>query len=164
MKWTSKQFVEAIGLLAVVLSLLLVAYEIRQSNRIAVVNTEFDLRNRYQATNLALLTDPEMVDFLVRMRTPGVPLEGPDQVRAAAWTYLSLNTWVATALAYESGVTTEQTYRNILDNIEATLRRSSPEMRQIWRASIASFPSLKETPVFAYANEVLARLESGEPK
>jgi hypothetical protein len=160
MKWTSKQTVETIGVLAVVFSLLLVAYEVRQANRIAVVNTEFDLRNRYQATNIALLNNPDMVDFMIRMNTSGEPLEGPDEVRAMAWTFLRLNTWVATAIAYESGVTTEQTYQNILDNIDNVIGMSSPEMRQIWRTSINKFPSLKGTQIFEYANSALARYET----
>lgn len=162
MKRYSKQSVEVIGVLAVVLSLLLLAYEVRQANRIAVVNTEFELRGQFQETNLALLSNPDMMDFLLRMRTSGVPLEGPDEIRAIIWTYLNLNVWVATALAYESGVTTEQTYHNILDNIESAIARSSPEMRQIWRASINSFPSLKGTQVFQHANDVLARYEIAE--
>ena len=161
MKWNSKQSVEIIGVLAVVFSLLLVAYEVRQANRIAVVNTEFDLRNRYLTANIALLSNPDMVDFVVRMHTSGEPLEGPDEVRAIVWTYLRLNTWLATALAYESGVTTEQTYRNILDNIDSVIGQSSPEMRQIWRASINSFPSLKGTQIFQHANDVLASYETG---
>jgi len=160
MKWNSRQFVEAIGLSAVVLSLLLVAYEIRQANRIAVVNAEFELRSSYQATNIALLDNPDMVDFTIRLQTSGEQLEGPDKVRALAWTYIHLNGWVAMALAYENGVTTEETYGNILDNIEGAIGRSSPEMRAIWRTSIDSFPSLANTEIFQYANGVLDRLET----
>lgn len=159
MKWNNKQVIETIGLLAVVFSLLLVAYEVRQANRIAVVNTEFELRNSYHATNLALLNNPDMVDFVVRMGATGQSLEGPDAVRARAWTYLQLNTWLATALAYENGVTTEETYSNILDHVENVIGRASPEMRAIWRSSIDSFPSVANTPVFQHALEVLARYE-----
>lgn len=159
MKWNNKQIFETIGLLAVVFSLLLVAYEVRQANRIAVVNTEFELRNSYHTTNIALLNNPDMVDFVVRMGTTGQPLEGPDAVRARAWTYIQLNTWLATALAYENGVTTEETYLNILDNIENVFGRASPEMRAVWRSSIESFPSLAGTPVFQHALEILARYD-----
>ena len=160
MKWNSKQIVEAVGILAVVFSLLLVAFEIRQANRIAVVNTEFALRNSYHDTNIALLNNPDMVDFAIRTRIPGEPLEGGDEIRAMVWTYLHLNTWVATALAYENGVSTEETYRNILDNAENVIGRSSPEMRKIWRRSIDSFPSLQDTPIFQHANAVLTRYET----
>ena len=125
-----------------------------------MVNTEFDLRNSYHAANLALLNNPDMVNFMIRMNTKGEPLEGPDEIRAMVWTYLRLNTWVATALAYENGVTTEETYQNILNNIENVMARSSPEMLEIWRSSIDSFPSLSETQIFEYANETLTRYET----
>lgn len=164
MTWDSRKVIEAIGLLAVVFSLLLVAYEIRQANRIAVVNTEFELRNSYQATNLALLDNPDMVDFMVRMQTSGAPLQGPDEVRARIWTYLRLNAWLATAIAYENGVATEATYQNILNNIDNVMARSSPEMRQVWRASLDSFPSLEGTAVIRYASDALARYDTAEPK
>lgn len=163
MKWSTKELFEATGVLAVVLSLLLVAYEVRQANRIAVVNAEFELRNSFHATNIALLSNPGMVDFVVLMQTRGQSLEGADGVRARAWTYLSLNSWLATALAYESGIATEETYRNVLDNIDNAIARSSPEMRAIWRASIESFPSLQDNPVFQEALATLGRYESADP-
>ena len=160
MTWNSKQVVEAIGLVAVVVSLLLVAYEVRQANRIAIVNTEFELRNSFQETNLALLTNPDMAQFLVRTNTSGELLDGPDGVRARAWVYSNLNSWLAIALAYENGVTTEETYGNILDNIENAIARASPEMRNVWRAAIDSFPSLEQSPVMQRAREALARRET----
>lgn len=160
MKWNSKLIAEAAGMLALIFSLLLVAFEIRQANRIAVVNTEFALREAYRETNLALLNNPDMVEFVVRLTTIGEPLEGPDEVRAMAWTYLHLNTWLATALAHENGVSTEETYGNILDNIENVIGRASPEMRRIFRRSIDSFPSLQDQPVFQHADAVLSRYES----
>ena len=125
-----------------------------------MVNTEFDLRNNYHATNIALLNNPDMVDFIVRMNTSGVPLEGPDEIHSMAWTFIHLNTWVATALAFENGVTTKETHQNILDNIESGMARSSPEMLEIWRKSLDSFPSLAETQIFDYANDVLTRYET----
>ena len=160
MRWNGKQVFEAVGLIALVLSLLLVAYEVRQANRIAVVNTEFALRSSFQETNIALLTDPDMVDFLVRTNTSGESLDGPDGVRARAWTYLSLNAWLAVGLAHENGVTTDATYKNIFDNIENVIARASPEMRGIWRSSVDSFPSLAQSPVMQRARDVLARYES----
>ena len=160
MKLNIRQTIETLGMLAVVISLLLVAYEIRQANRIAVVNTEFDLRNSYHATNVAILNNPDMVDFMVRMNTKGESLEGPDEIRAMSWTFLHLNTWLATALAYENGVTTKETYQNILDNINNAMARSSPEMIEIWRRSIDSFPSLAETQIFEYANGALTQYET----
>ncbi len=159
MKPSGKQLLETIGLLAVVFSLLLVAYEVRQANRIAVVNSEFELRNSYQATNLALLTDPAMVDFLLRTNTPGQSLDGPDGVRARAWVYINLNAWLAAVLAHENGVTTEQTFNNILDHIDNAIARGSPEMREVWRTAIDSFPSLESSPVIQRALQVLAREE-----
>jgi hypothetical protein len=162
MKWNSKQIVEAVGILAVVFSLLLVALEIRQANRIAVVNAEFALRDSFRETNIALLNNPDMVDFAIRATTSGEPLEGGDEIRAVVWTYIHLNTWLATALAYENGVSTEETYGNILDDIENVIGRSSPEMRTIWRGSIASFPSLQDTPIYQHANAVLTRYETPE--
>lgn len=160
MKWNIRQIVEAVGMLAVVLSLLLVAFEIRQANRIAVVNTEFAMRSSYHETNIALLNNPDMVEFVIRAQTSGESLEGPDKVRAIVWTYLHLNSWVATALAYENGVSTEETYGNVLNNIENAIERASPEMRKIWRGSIDSFPSLHDKPVFQYVDTVLTRYKT----
>lgn len=160
MNWNNQKILEIVGVLAVVFSLLLVAFEIRQANRIAVVNTEFELRNSYQQTNHLILSNPDMVDFLLRIQTAGEPLEGPNRVRAMSWTYLNLNSWVAMELAYENGMTTEETYQNILDNIDNVMNRASPEMREVWRLSIDSFPSLSNKAIFQRAKEVLARYEA----
>lgn len=107
MKRNGRHLVETIGVPAVVLSLLFVAYEIRQANRIAVVNG-----------------------------------------------------WLASTLAFEKGVSTEQTQRNVLENIDNAIARASPRMREIWRASLDSFPSLADSVVFRRARAALQEQET----
>ena len=164
MKAENRQLIEFIGLLAVVLSLLMVAYEIRQSNNIAIVNSEFELRNNFTTINEAVLTEPELVEFLAKISTPGESLEGTDLIKAVSWTYRLMNIWLAAELAYNNGMSTEATYQNIFENIAHSMRDSSPEMRSVWRVSAESFPSLRDTQVMQrIAAELDKWPEAGRP-
>ncbi len=160
MKIDNRQIIETVGLSAVVLSLLFVALEIRQSNRIAVVNAEYELRNNFSSINEAILTQPDLADFLLKISIEGEVLEGADAIRARMWTSRLMNIWLAAALAYENGFATQATYDNIFDNIRFGMNRASPEMRVIWRESVASFPSLSDTSVFRHITEMLDQAES----
>ena len=65
-----KDTVELVGIIAVVLSLLLVAYEVRQSNRIAQATTTYEIGRDVNQFNELGYSDPEFAALLVNLRDP----------------------------------------------------------------------------------------------
>ena len=61
------QILEIVGIAMVVLSLMFVAYEIRQSNKIATVSNVNEIYNRFTAVNEALMSDPELARLIIKV-------------------------------------------------------------------------------------------------
>ena len=70
MNLTTKQSLEILGVLSVVLSLLFVAFEIRQTNQIAMVATEIEIRNNFSELNEAMFSDPDLSVLLEKCADP----------------------------------------------------------------------------------------------
>jgi hypothetical protein len=64
--------VELVGIVAMILSLLLVAYEVRQSNRIAEATTTYEIGRDVNQSNELGYSDPEFAALLVNLRIPSL--------------------------------------------------------------------------------------------
>ena len=60
-------FLEISGMVAVVLSLLFVGYQIQQANRITIVTTEYELRNNYSSLNELIIGNQELAQLFVNI-------------------------------------------------------------------------------------------------
>ena len=77
-----RQIIEATGLSAVVVSLLLVAYQIRQANQIAQATTTYEIVRDINQFNDMGITDPVFADLLVQLGKEGfAPSETPPRGR-----------------------------------------------------------------------------------
>ena len=59
--------IEIVGIMTVVLSLLFVAYEIRQSNAIAIGTTSYELSRNWMSSNELIITNPELRSLVVKL-------------------------------------------------------------------------------------------------
>ena len=80
-----KDAIEAAGIVAVIASLLFLAFEVRQTNRIAVASIEIGLRNGYSEINRGVYSDNGIAELLVK----GIPDGHPFALRSNVMT----NTW-----------------------------------------------------------------------
>ena len=74
LKITTKQFTELLGISALVVSLVFVAWELRQSNRIAIATAEAELRAGSREFNSLVAENPELAAILVKAREPNAIL------------------------------------------------------------------------------------------
>ena len=89
-----RQIVEAIGLAAVVVSMLLVAYQIQQANQIAQATTVYEIVRDINEFNKLGMTDPQFADFLVKLgRAEFTPSEG-EAKQAQLLAYRFLIIWI----------------------------------------------------------------------
>ena len=68
MKIENKRLFETAGVISVVLSLLFVAYQIQQANRIALAEAEADLRSSVRELNLTIAESSELSRIAVKAR------------------------------------------------------------------------------------------------
>lgn len=163
MQYSTKQLIELIGIATVVLSLLLVAYEIRQSNEIATTANVNDVYARFSSVSEAILTDPELAVLLIKKQTAIElsELSMEEQVRLGGWVSFVFDIWVAGNIAYNNDQLSEVTYNTIFDDARLELGDSSgPAHRRTWRDFIDTYPSVSQLAIVKFINSELAVYES----
>ena len=103
----ARQVIEVIGLSAVVVSLLLVAYQIRQANQIAQSTATYEIVRDINQFNDMGMTDSVFADLLVQLKQEDVVLSESQAVQAQLLAYRFLNVWTIQETAYRNGLFTE---------------------------------------------------------
>ena len=133
---------EAIGVLAVVLSLLFVGAELRHANSLAEAESVQTLNEMANAINLAVATDPELASIFVRLhqeknlRTEDLdPTElGSLSALLSAW----MNVYEAAWKSRERGIISQEGFEGYMEGacIEFSLQ---PVTIQRWRLQRVAF-------------------------
>ena len=134
MKLGTKDYLELMGITAVILSLLFVALEIRQSNRIALSQSETDLRSRVKEIQSRVIENDDIAAALVKMRSEDAQLTPEENEKIYSWA-LSLQThWNGVAAAFENGLVSQSTMDTVLETPTAVFSKYpglKPYFRQI---------------------------------
>jgi hypothetical protein len=140
------QIVEIIGVVSVALSLLFVAYQIQQTNQIAIVSTEIEIRNNYSQLNEAMFSDSDLAKLIERAADPDYqPLVGErTQLRSLAFRFM--NIWLASEIAYRNGMLPERGFLVVLDDI-GYLLDGVAYMRIPFREILDNYPGWANTEV-----------------
>lgn len=159
MRLNWKEYLEIIALVAVVISLLLVAYQIQQANRIAIATVEIEISHNFAALNEFLMSHPE-VSAASRSLDAGEEISDEERDLLVQLSRRLLNLWRSLETAYENGVLPESTYRIAFDDMRLSIESAGPERRSLWREVLDYYPSLADTEVFSAAYAALARAEA----
>ncbi len=151
-----KDLTELVGVIAIIASLLFLAYEIRQSNQIARSTISYELGNNYSEINEIVWTDPDVAALHVRVRDPEyVPTEIEEEMLLAeARRYM--NVWGAIENAYRNGHQTREQLDVMLDDVEVVLTRL-PAARPSWIRELDNHPGLQSYEFYARAREIVDR-------
>jgi len=118
MKLTTTQFIEIIGVFSVVVSLLFVAFELQQSNRIAVVNANQIRISDIQDINRELALSEDLAKVLVKFETEGAAALTPVEfMRAQAWFELILRGMQGQYYQYQQGFLNRSAIDRTLEDI-----------------------------------------------
>jgi hypothetical protein len=83
-----RETVEIIGVISIVASLLLVAWEVRQANRIAAAQIEMQLAHGFNEMNMSRATTPDFARLFPKLNSPGnhlVTATEESQLQGLAW-------------------------------------------------------------------------------
>jgi len=97
--------VEIVGVVGIVASMILVASELRQSNNIASAQTALQIKEHYNALNIARATDPDFAKLFPKLEAPEshlITATDASQIRGIAW--LGINFLWSVHSAYENGL------------------------------------------------------------
>jgi hypothetical protein len=99
---------ELVGILAVVLSLLLVAYEIRQSTDTAAAQAVFELNESGRESLFLLATDTELAGLLMLAADNLDALSREQRIRFRAWVFALLNLYESAWNHHQRGVISDE--------------------------------------------------------
>ena len=143
---TKFQMIEAVGVVSVVISLLIVAYEIRQTNKIAIVTAEIELRNNYSELNEFMATDHELAELLVRIADAEYQTSAAEHLRVRRFCFRNLNIWIASEIAFDNDMLPPSSFQIVLDDISHILR-TAPYMHHYFMEILDNYPGWSKTKV-----------------
>lgn len=124
MKSEHTRVFEVVGVGAVVLSLLFVTYEIRQSNRIAIGTASYEMSRNYMSLNELILSNPEVATLLSNRNSVDFEPSELQKTQLQAFAHRLLNQWTSTEEAYDQGLLSERSYQIALDDVTSVAHNS----------------------------------------
>ncbi len=123
MELNKRQIFEFVGMSAVVVSLLFLAYELRQSNRIAIGNASMEMTNISLELNHSLFENSEISELAVKLSENDQDLTPTESQMADALAYGYMNMWSAALRAYQNDLISQDSFENFMGGITAEMRR-----------------------------------------
>lgn len=155
MKTTVRELRDVIGLVAVVASLLVLAYEVRESNRIARSTISYELANNYSELNEVVWTDPDVAYLRANVRDPDYVPTAIETERLIAEIRRLMNVWGAVESAYRNGHQTREQFDVMLAAVGAHLA-DCPAVHPLWRQELDRHPGLTGYEFYERAREAIA--------
>ena len=155
----NKQLLEIAGIAGIIVSLIFLAYQVQQANRIAIASAELEVRNLFTGVNETVVSDKEIGELIVRARQPNVDFTEVEELRFSAFIRSAFNTYIAIEVSYQNGVIPRSTYESVFDELDLALS-SQVGARYLWRNAINSYTSLADSEFIVHANSVLDSLQN----
>ena len=149
-----KEITEAFGLAAIVASLLFLAFEIQQSNRIAIASTEIGIRNGYSEFNRGIHSNSDIVELLSKAREPNVEWSPAEELKVLMAVTDLMNVWLSVETACVNELAEDVTCAELRDDIHAFIALF-PGTRQLWSFFLDGYPSLASTEVHSTIRRAL---------
>lgn len=151
-----RELVEIVGVVAIVASLLLLAAEVRQSNRIATARAEVELTAAFNLLQARRATNSDFAKLFPKLESPEAHLTtatDASQIRGIAWHYVNALWSVHTA--YENGLLSRDRREHYVSAFASTLQRwpgLAPHYVQIY----TELEPMHDMKVFAPIAELVA--------
>jgi len=149
-----KEIAEIVGMVAILVSLVFLAFEIRQSNRIAIASTEIGIRNAYSEFNRSVHSGPDLAELLSRAKDSDVDWSPTEEVKLLMAVSDIVNIWQTVETACINGIAQEETCAELDDDIRAFVA-TFPGLQKTWSLMLDSYPSLAHMNTFKILRQAL---------
>ena len=158
-----RELLEIVGMVCIVASLLLVAAEIRQANRIAAAQTAMQIATAYDALHLERASNAEFAKLFPKLEAPGAHLTTAtetSQIRGIALHYFSI-LW-AVQSAFDNGLIGRETLDAYVSGLAHTLD-TWPGIRPYYVEMYQGIALLQDAEVYAPIAAYIANQAPVEP-
>jgi hypothetical protein len=143
-----REAVEIVGIVSIVASLLLVAWEVRQANRIAAAEIEMQLTQGFNELNIARAANPELARLFPKLSSPAghlITATEKSQSQGIAWQMVNLY-WAA-QIAHNHGVL-EDSRLELYRSDVAQMIESYPGLHEHFIGIYREYPEVRQSRVF----------------
>lgn len=144
----TRYVIEIFGMVAVVLSLLMLAYEVRQSNRIAKATTTYEIGRDVNQFNELGYSDPAFAALLIKLQDPDFAASGAESLQVRLLAHRFINVWTVQEAAYQNGLLTEAQFSATKADV-ITVMEAFPHLNKHWKEVLRVQPGLKDSAVLA---------------
>lgn len=141
-----RAFVEVVGLISVVLSLLLVAYEVRQSNRIAQATTTYEIARDVNLFNELGYSDAEFAKLLLHLSDESNDYSEVQALQARLLAHRFVNIWTVQEKAHQNGLMTDEQFEITKKDV-LTVMNAFPGLAPHWESVFSVQPGLENYEV-----------------
>jgi hypothetical protein len=134
--------------LGVLVGIVFLVVEVRQSNRIAIATTEISVRDQFRSNNEIVLANDAVAELLVKAADANAEFSDAETEKLYAYFFACINTWKSIEIAYENGMLPSATFDVVLDDVHVVLQ-DYPALRPIAQAWIISYQSEADSNLYA---------------
>jgi hypothetical protein len=138
---------EILGAVAVFLTLLYLATQVRQTNKMARFETSREIIGQFNACNHLYATDATIREVLLKKGELSV--EEAEQLYSYVDMYC--NAWATAQLAFDQGLVDDALFAGVVRDIEVAINRW-PNMRQPVERWFSNYPEFKDSEFFKAIN------------
>ncbi len=131
----------------VLVGIIFLAVEVRQSNRIAIATTEIGVRGQFKTINELVLANDAVAELLVKAADANAEFSAVETRKLNAYLHANVNTWMSIERAYENGMLPRATFEVALDDVRGVFQEH-PALRPLVRKMMATFPAATDSNVF----------------
>jgi hypothetical protein len=142
----------------VLIGIMFLAFEIRQSNRIAIASTEISIREQFKTTNELVLANDAVAVLLVKATDANAEFSDVEKEKLSSYLYAHINTWMGMEIAYANGMLTRATFETALDDVRGVLG-VYPAMKPIAQEIMGLYTSFADSQVYDAIREVLEDID-----
>ena len=143
--------------LGVIAGILFLALEIRQSNRIALVANEMEIRKSYADVTQSLFANRESSELLARATSSDAEFDAAESGMLYSHVLTMLNIWMAVEIGYNNGMLPRRTYDDMEDDIRS-YAKYYPALHSFFQDLMNDYPSGRESEVYRMINDALSEM------
>lgn len=144
--------------IGVLVGIIFLALEIRQSNRIALATTEISVRDQFNINNELVLANDTVAELLVKAYDADADFSDVEIAKLYGYWYAHVNTWMSIEIAYKNGMVSRATLEVALADVRGVLH-DYPALKSPAREATDWFPSIADSEVQAAIREALEDVE-----
>lgn len=134
--------------------IIFLALEIRQSNRIAIAATEISVRDQYKAINELVVANDAVAELIAKAHDANAEFSDAEIEKLYGFLYAHINTWMSIEIAYSNGMLPRETFDLALEDVRGVLN-DYPALKPLARASMLHFTSVADSHVHRAMRDVL---------